>query len=620
MKSKRVTNYNDVIYLPINSFGFGGLKGLGDSIKENIGAISTAVGGIAGSAIGDGYSSQEGNILNAVGDIGGMIPGPWGAAIGGGAKLVGGLVNRAFGTKVNQEALNAANQGTNYLSNFVSDASNFDDIKGPQTVAAVSDAYKGGWFSKGKARRKNAELRRQRLIAQDWADRSVENNIDNLVDGQMDNLLSSYAAFGGPLHSHGADWSNGITIVDNGGTHESNPLEGVPMGIAPDGQPNLVEEGEVIYNDYVYSNRIKVPKSVREKYKLKGKDDMTFADAVKKAQKESEERPNDPISKRGLDDIMNKLMIEQESIREKRQARKFAKGGYLFPDGGRKLIPMDSLSFPKIDIPEVKPLPVQKITMSKEDTDLINKGITAEQSYTPTKVKTSPLSALRFVPAIGGAIGAFSDLMGWTNKPDYSNADLVLNAANDIKDVKYDPIGNYLTYNPLDRLFYANQLGAQAGATRRSIMNTSGGNRGTAMAGLLAADYNAQNQLGNLYRQAEEYNANQRERVATFNRGTNMFNTENSLKAAMASRDNAKARVNAAAQAAAIRDAVDAKVGAARSANLTNLFDSLGDIGREQFSMDMIRNNPALLYDWMGRYKGAPKARGGFLTIKKRRR
>ena len=620
MKSKRVTNYNDVIYLPINSFGFGGLKGLGDSIKGNIGAIGTAAGGIVGSAIGDGYSSQEGNILNTVGDIGGMIPGPWGAAIGGGAKLVGGLVNRAFGTKVNQEALNAANQGTDYLSNFESNASNFDDVRGPQTMAAVSDVYKGGWFSKGAARRKNAELRRQRLIAQDWADRSVENNIDNLVDGQMDNLLANYAAFGGPLHTHGADWSNGITIIDNGGTHESNPFEGVPMGTAPDGQPNLVEEGEVIYNDYVYSNRIKVPKSVREKYKLKGKDDMTFADAAKKAQKESEERPNDPISKRGLDDIMGKLMMEQESIREKRQARKFAKGGYLFPDGGWKLIPMDSLSFPKIDIPEVKPLPVQKITMSKEDTDLINKGITAEQSYTPTKVKTSPLSALRFVPAIGGAIGAFSDLMGWTNKPDYSNADLVLNAANDIKDVKYDPIGNYLTYNPLDRLFYANQLGAQAGATRRSIMNTSGGNRGTAMAGLLAADYNAQNQLGNLYRQAEEYNANQRERVATFNRGTNMFNAENSLKAAMASRDNAKARVNAAAQAAAIRDAVDAKVGAARSANLTNLFDSLGDIGREQFSMDMIRNNPYLLYDWMGRYKGATRAKGGFLTIKKRRR
>ena len=258
--------------------------------------------------------------------------------------------------------------------------------------------------------------------------------------------------------------------------------------------------------------------------------------------------------------------------------------------------------------------------MSKEDTDLINKGITAEQSYTPTKVKTSPLSALRFVPAIGGAIGVFSDLMGWTNKPDYSDANLIMDAASQAKNVEFSPIGNYLRYTPLDRLFYANQLGAQAGATRRSIMNTSGGNRGTAMAGLLAADYNAQNQLGNLYRQAEEYNANQRERVATFNRGTNMFNAENFLKAQVANKENDKLKLDAAVKAAAIRDSVDARVGAARSANLTNLFDSLGDIGRERFSMDMIRNNPALLYDWMGRYKGATKAKGGYLTIKRRRR
>ena len=61
-----------------------------------------------------------------------------------------------------------------------------------------------------------------------------------------------------------------------------------------------------VFNDYVFSNRLKVPKAVREKYKLRGPKDMTFADAAKKAQKESEERPNDPISKRGLEDIMNK--------------------------------------------------------------------------------------------------------------------------------------------------------------------------------------------------------------------------------------------------------------------------------------------------------------------------
>lgn len=259
-------------------------------------------------------------------------------------------------------------------------------------------------------------------------------------------------------------------------------------------------------------------------------------------------------------------------------------------------------------------------TTNTEDTD---KGTTDKGS------KTSPLANLRYLPAVGSAINAFTDLMGWTNKPDYSNADMIVDAANQFGSVSFSPIGNYMTYTPLDRLFYANQLGAQAGATRRAILNTSGGNRGTAMAGLLAADYNAQGQLGKLFRQAEEYNLAQREKVAAFNRGTNMFNSEQGLKAAIANRERDKARIDALVKVAAIRDAVDSRVGAARSANLTNFFNSLGDIGRGRYTMDMVMNNPSLLYDWMGRYKGKilddatgkskSKAKGGYLTIKRRR-
>ena len=424
-------------------------------------------------------------------------------------------------------------------------------------------------------------MQKQREAAEAFVHNSITNNVHNIASAQIDNLLANYAAFGGPLdfgwmpisgaidyelaqrrlaqkdlemeakkafggplHTHGADWTNGITIIDNGGSHESNPFEGVPMGIAPDGQPNLVEEGEVIFNDYVFSNRLRVPKAVREKYKLRGQKEMTFADAAKKAQKESEERPNDPISRRGLEDIMNKLRDEQETIRAKRAqkaARQFAQGGYLHDDGGS------------------------------------TGGSTGKQ-------KGSALANLRYVPALGAGIGVFSDLMGWTNKPDYSNADAIINAANGITDVRYNPIGDYLAYTPLDRLFYANQFGAQAGATRRNIMNTSGSNRGTAMAGLLAADYNAQRQLGNLFRRAEEYNLGQRERIATFNRATDMFNSESDLKAQIANREFAKARVDAAIKTAAIRDQVDDRVGAARSTNLTNLFDSLGNIGIDTYN------------------------------------
>jgi hypothetical protein len=58
------------------------------------------------------------------------------------------------------------------------------------------------------------------------------------------------------------------------------------------------------------------------------------------------------------------------------------------------------------------------------------------------------------------------------------------------------------------------------------------------------------------------------------------------------------------------------------SANATNLFDSIGDIGRESVFRQMIADNPYLLYlalrDGRIDYKGNKD--GGYLTIKKRRR
>ena len=50
-------------------------------------------------------------------------------------------------------------------------------------------------------------------------------------------------AFGGEL-TNGGVFSNGTTIIGNGGTHEENPMEGVPMGVDAEGAPNLVEQGE----------------------------------------------------------------------------------------------------------------------------------------------------------------------------------------------------------------------------------------------------------------------------------------------------------------------------------------------------------------------------------------
>lgn len=392
---------------------------------------------------------------------------------------------------------------------------------------------------------------------------------------------------GGSLMSNGAVWDNGLTYIGNGGTHEENPMEGVPMGVDNQGTPNLVEQGEVVFNDYVFSNRLAVPDAIRSKYKLRGNKEMTFADAAKKMAKESEERPNDPISKRGLMDSMSKLQQAQEMVRQnitgQEENRKYA-------HGGRKVNKFDNLDsdtmfLDSIDYGDWQDYGTLLEPIDAED--LWDETMAGSDTGKENPNKSSKLTWLRYAPVVGSAIGLAQNLF---SKPDYSSADAILevaNSAGNYTPIGYTPIGNYLQYRPLDRNYYINRLDAQAGATRRAIMNTTSPSRNAA---LLAADYNAQGRLGDLARQAEEYNLAQRQAVETFNRGTNMANAEMGLKAAMANQEAAlkarSSRLSGVSQAMAVRDAVDARKGASMSANLTNLFDSLGNIGIDAYNRE----------------------------------
>lgn len=119
--------------------------------------------------------------------------------------------------------------------------------------------------------------------------------------------------FGGGL-THGSDWDTGINWVNEGGSHGENPLGGVQMGVDEQGVPNLVEEGEAIWNgDYVFSKRMKVPKKLAKKYGLGG--DMTFADAIAKLTKDSEERPLSNIDRATNDHILGEFADSQEELR-----------------------------------------------------------------------------------------------------------------------------------------------------------------------------------------------------------------------------------------------------------------------------------------------------------------
>lgn len=421
------------------------------------------------------------------------------------------------------------------------------------------------------------------------------NNVSSNVNKQSTyNMLSNYYAEGGDMNN-GGDFSNGVTIIGNGGTHEENPMNGVPMGIAPDGIPNFVEQDEVKFNDYIFSNRLNATADLLKTYNLPiNYANHSFAYIAKKLSKESSERPNDPISKRGLTDTMMKLQQAQEQLRMKKQNKQFNKNKHYFSEGGPSVYTPDDF---ELYVPERKePYTGSSLKVNGNSPDLYNPKTGEVISFnTPEKEKppifktndtksNNNFTWLRYAPAVGAGLGVLTDAIGLTNKPDYDNADLVGSAVDNLTNVKFTPIGNYLTYRPLDRNYYINKLNAQAGATRRAIVNQSGGNRAIALASLLEADYNAQNSLGDLARQAEEYNFNQRKEVEAFNRGTNQFNSEMALRAALANKENEKTRLQARITQAQLRDQADARSSAGRLANLTNFFDSLGNIGIDEMN------------------------------------
>lgn len=833
-KSNKVITVKDNYLLPYrniypNYFDDGGFWDnpfKGDNGKKTLQGLGTAaigaVGNIAGDLIGGDLTTPADKAIKGLSGIAGAIPGPWGAVASAGLGLIGGLAKRAFGSKMNDANISSINNNITALNNAQSSAGSFDELSNLMATSPSAMTFnnsfvgKDGWFS-NKAKNKANELRAEQANAVARQEQALYNNASNLNENQLFNMEANYAAFGGELGTNGADFTSGLLHVNSGGTHEDNGIGGIPISIDKDGNPNLVEEGETIYNNYVFSNRLEVPDDFKTRYKLRGKKDLTFADASKKMSKESEERPNDPISKNGLESMLMALAGEQERVKAEEQLKllkKLAKKG-ITPDSlvednnpnpednntnpnpnvyagggimdnppanqGLEYMPQstpmvyDPLSNFYVDsiIPKIRPIPVtpqlrpessaytnisptiqnievpsvpvQAVQPTKKTKpwvpskinnygyikngyygygepfwikdgkytqdyiDLINNNYsvddarqhfidqfnfydnaTAEdkktnrykaikyfidrnpewykhrsnindwdisddlfnqvrqlalsnpgfmhpEKYAQTHLKdpklehipASPIESIaggigavldkinrgelkvptqkadeipddteykklptwmRYIPTVGLGIGVLTDALGLTNKPDYSNADAILEASKNGRymPIEYRPIGNYLEYNPFDRDFYTNKLNAQAEANRRAVNQNAGLNRGAGMAALLASDYNAQSKLGDLARQAEEFNLAQRQMVEGFNRDTNKTNSQGFLQADMANQNaymhSADSSLNAKMQAAQMRERAKLLADQGKAANLSGLLTSLGNIGNENMA------------------------------------
>ena len=444
--------------------------------------------------------------------------------------------------------------------------------------------------------------------------------------------------------------NRGITFIDNGGTHEENPFGGVQMGIGNNNKPNLVEEGEVIYNDYVFSNRLTADKPLLKKNNIPSSyNDYTFAKIAEKMTSEAKERPNDRISTNGVLKSLERLKNAQEEVRNNITDDNVFWGGGPYTQKRSALIPLDEnytrLRERPINIPDkqkliprepyLSPNEINRLDYRTQDKDVDgeNDGIKFNKNL------------LKYAPALGSAISLGVNLF---SKPDYSSVDKITDAANAIgkyNNVGYKPVGNYMTYKPMDKNYYTNMLNAQSNATRDAIMNNSSPSRD---AMLLAADYNAQNALGDMALKAEQYNDNLRRTVTEFNRGTDAMNSQMALQADMANQNayinSMKSRLSGIGSAAQLKEAIDANRGQSISNGLTTLFDNIGNIGRDSENLnnvDMLIESGALgvlsqkPYWWSDErwedYKTSnitnnneiddePKKCGGYLTIKKKKK
>lgn len=194
-------------------FGSKGASLMGGLGKIGIGGgmlsgIGSAVGNIGGKAISGGLSSGAGKAISGIGSAVGGIVGKvnplLGAAVSAASGILGGLTNRAFGSKLNDAAISAIDSDIDSLNNTrVTDSSN-ESIANQAYAQNWGSAFdkstvgKDGWFA-NKAQKEYERLQRGMLSSQNYMAANYDNAATNVQKNMMNNMLINAAAFGGPF-------------------------------------------------------------------------------------------------------------------------------------------------------------------------------------------------------------------------------------------------------------------------------------------------------------------------------------------------------------------------------------------------------------------------------------
>lgn len=540
-----------------------------------------------------GAAGTSGAISGALGGASaGLAAGPWGALIGGVAGLAGGLFGGRSAAKSRNNAREEANERV-------------------RTALSAQNAY--------------------------------------LSQKEAGDALANIVAFGGWVNTHGGDYPTGFNEFNEGDSHERNINGGVPQGIDSNGVPNLVEEGETKWDNYIFSKRLKIPKGFSKAYDLGNVDKRSYANASKSLSKESKERPFDPISKRGRDAMLSRLQQAQEAQKYIDKADEAMNeifdinelGDILYAEGGGIHIkPSKRGTFTAAAKKHGKGVQefarqvlankenyssamVKKANFARNASKWHDGGGWIEQKVPFTSILGNDMPDLAqaskealsydrptakrpkrdwsqlglFAPALTNIGLAISDAFSTPEEVSYGQMDL----------------SPYITrrrlpYEPIDREYMANKYRAQANAAARNIINTSAGNPASARAALVAHNYNALNALGDMYIKSDEINrqrkkesimfdAEQDRQLAALAAQQQQFNIMNNIN---------EQQINAQNRAAARNS---------RRSGISQIGQSIGEASR--YLGDIRRINNMFDYnqfgEWLDKYNASKNATGGFL-------
>lgn len=397
---------------------------------------------------------------------------------------------------------------------------------------------------------------------------NLNNYIKALNDSKITALPNSFQKTTYPsFNQFDLGGSMDFNQFNTGGTHEENSNGGILQGIGPNGFPNLVEQNEVKVStpngDYIFSDELEVPKELCKQLKIPV--GSTYAEAAVILRKEYDERPNDPISKKGWEQFQN-ILIESQEAQKQEMAEKEA-----------EIQGNSNEDITNIDPQLAQQLAAEQIIAQQNPsisgmTSEVAQQIANEQQH--NMEQGFPVDNNRF--DFGGFINKYAplgiDLIGLaTNLAtpiDKTAANAYQQAIDDIQQYEPKLNYNYAQYKPVDINHAMNNYWNSVNSQINAVRNTTNPSSNAALQSLA---YAANIGAGKRYDELAQQNYNRYRDILDFNNKIDAHNASLIAQAAQINADKDK-------QKASLLGAKIADINAKTASKQTAIGKSLGNI------------------------------------------